>query len=500
MKINKLCAVSFFLLFLLSPLCSQEKEDSKIPLSSVKLKDQKSFWNIGICEMKDKGIAPAHYNILKTLPNLFYEKLLLCVSHRLTEKEQGSLLKTLFEEEIRSKQQELSRSQKELDKLFFSRNDVSNEKINKQKSIREIFLRIDELKLAKQRFSFYEIENEKKIKLLPEGGESSFFPSLNREPGDFMEENSLDMLIFGEVESIQGFFYYTIRLCSRYEKEPLLEIRNGGTLNDLPNLVSKELSSFIEKVLGRPWANVTIETWPMSATIRFNDGEKGVGILNRIYILPGRYKFRLDAPGYISEEIDLVLEANEEASHSIRMQKDVSNPMVIQTFPAQVDVYFSSEWKGKTPLLVEDAGVGEPFILRREGFSDYYGNMNDYERLSSTLINIEMNSSIYINDDLLKSKRADLYDSLTMMAVGVPLFLFGFSYDEKWKSFQSSQPPLPFIPSGRGGFSFDKKFFDIQRTRSGLNLLNQAGLSLFISSAINLIIDMVEYVELFDKM
>lgn len=501
MKHNKTIVLFLFLFIPLFSLKALEKEETaKLSLSSINLTDKKSSWDVGICEMKDKGILPAHYSILKTLPNLFYEKLLLCQYHQLKEEEQKAILDRFFEEAILTKQQELSKAQKEFDKLFFSREEISNAKADKQKSIREIFLRIEELKLAREKSFLYSIEAQKKVKLMPEKDESSFFPALTGSPKEFMEEKSLDMLISGEVEYIQGFFYYQIQLHSRYEKEPLLQIKNGGTLNDLPALVSKELSPFIEKILGRAWANVTIETWPMSATIRFNDGEKGVGILNRIYLLPGHYKVRLDAHGYISEEIDLVLEPNEEASHTIRMQKDLGKPIVIQTFPAQVDLYFSSEWKGKTPLLVEDAGVGEPFILRKENFSDFYGNMNDYENISSEIINIDLNSSIYINDTLLKSKRKDLYDSLTMMAVGVPFFLFGFSYDEKWKEFQGKLPSSPFVPSGKGGFTFDKKNFDVQRTLSGLTLLNQAGLSLFISSAINLIIDMVEYVELFDKM
>ncbi len=247
-------------------------------------------------------------------------------------------------------------------------------------------------------------------------------------------------------------------------------------------------------VLGRPWASLFLETFPLSATIAFNDGANGVGIINRIYIDPATYLVRLNAPGFIAEEVEVILQPNEEASFSLRMQTDIASPVVLQSFPSGADVYLSSEWKGKTPLLLENAGVSEPFVVRKDNFSDYYGSIEDIE---NSILNFELHSSRFVNEDLFELKRKDMYNSITMLVVGVPFFLFGFAYDEKWKAIQDTDFPAnnPIL-----GNRFQQSYFNISTTRNSLALLSQSGIAVFGIGIVNMFVDMIEYVAVYDKM
>lgn len=471
-----------------------------LELSSLSLSDPRATWNVGFCQFKAIEVAPHHTNLLKTIPNLIYQKLSNCSDHILTEKEKLFILENIFNEAIRSNQKQISNLQKEIDLLFFDRTQNESTKTSKQKSMRELFLKNDDLLKAMENLEFYKIEDKKKVEFVSASSEDFLFPSLIQTPTEFMQEKKLDMLVSGEVEEVEGYIYFTAAIYSCYSDEPLTKFTKGAASNEVQNIIEASCQQMIEALLGRSWASVTIETMPMSATIRFSDGERGVGIIERIFINPGFYKIRLDAPGFISEEIELSLSGYDELSYSFTMQKDVLNPIVVQTFPSGADLYLSSQWKGKTPLLVEDAGIGEPFIIRKEGFGDFYGNMSDYEKLVAPLVDFDLKSSLYLSENLLQAKRDDLYNSLTMMAVSVPFFLFGLSYDKKWDEFEStiSSNPLNYATSGKQ--RFDKKFFDVKGTRGGLAFINQTGLTLFVVSIINLFIDMVEYVQIYDKM
>lgn len=487
-------------LFFFSAISLFAQTNEGLALSSLSLSDPRAKWSVGFCQFQSIALSPSHSNLLKTIPNLIYQKLSNCKEHILTQEEKLFLLENIFDAAIRENQKQLSALQKEIDLLFFNRSDTVSTKTTKQKSIRELFLKIDELTKAKENIDLYTIEPIKQVEFISASGEDFLFPSLIQKPTEFMRDKKLDMFITGVVEEIEGYIYFTASLYSCYSDNPIVEFTSGALANEVQSIIEKSCQKMIEQLLGREWASVTVEAQPFSASIRFNDGERGVGIVERIYIKPGQYKIRLDAPGYISEEIELNLNMYDELSYSFTMQKDLINPIVVQTIPNNADFYLSSQWKGKTPLLIEDAGIGEPFILRKDGFSDYYGSMSDYEELTSPLISLDLKSSLYLSEELLRSKREDLYNSLTMMAVSVPFFLFGLSYDKKWEEFESSLSTNPLSYGTSGIMKFDKNFFDVKRTRSGLALINQAGLTLFVVSIVNLIIDMVEYVQIYDKM
>lgn len=496
--VKQLVFTSLFLLVFQNLIFSQLFEDEK----KVELTDDRESWKVGVTQFYDRGVTPELSYLLKSIPLVLYEKIKNCESHLLTQNEISFLSKKRIEKELLDKKVSLSGKQKELDELFFDRNATAEKKKAIQTQIRTLYLEIEKLRLFEATPDKVAVETEKSIELVIVSEESPLLINTAGSPAQIIMDNKLDMLVTGRVEQVEGLIYYRIELYNRHLAEPLIIRLNGAEYSKLDELIEEDSKEIVATVLGREWSNIIIETWPLTAVIRFSDGEKGVGIISRTYMEPGTYLVRLDAPGFISEEIEVILHYGEKLDYKLRMQKDLNYPVVLQSYPAGADIYLSSEWVGKTPMLVENGGFDEPFVIRKEGYTDFYGTLEEQEMV---LQNITLLSSDFMTASLLEQKRDDMYNSLTMMAIGVPFFLFGLGFNEKFEdtmaemtSKVSSTTTVDGVVTTSNNFS--KDYYDLSTSKAGMTLLNEIGFTLFASSIINLFIDMVQYVNVYDNM
>ena len=82
--------------------------------------------------------------------------------------------------------------------------------------------------------------------------------------------------------------------------------------------VSEHLKDLITVVVGYPWTDFTVSAMPVTASIRIGDDYSGSGVYRNNSMKPGTYIMTVEAPGYIGEEIEIVLNPKETRNNQDR--------------------------------------------------------------------------------------------------------------------------------------------------------------------------------------
>ena len=295
-----------------------------------------------------------------------------------------------------------------------------------------------------------------------------------------------DLLIFGQLEEMAGYIYYRVGAYSSILDRIVFEVEGGGSPDIIEGQIIEHLNDLITVVIGHEWADLTVAVLPITASIQIGEKYSGSGVFRNNSIEPGTYVMTVEAPGYIGEEVELVLNPKETKTLSVALIRNTVPPVVINNYPPGADGYLSSRWVGATPFLVENGGLNEPLMLKKDGYLDLVSALTPS---GNTNLDFVMKSTAFNRDEYLKQKRKDFYFNIAGLAISIPMTLLSSGYQTRF---------LNSIPDATEDNAVQRQ--QIIFGYKAMTMLFTVGIVLDAMMAAGLIIDMIDYIKVYDNM
>ena len=314
--------------------------------------------------------------------------------------------------------------------------------------------------------------------------EGRLLPAVDAESvAGLAEEEDLDLVLWGEVEEIEGYLAIDVVAFHRFleTNAPV-----GGTIArpeevglDAP-AVAREIAAAL---LGRPYASLEIVASVDEAAV-FVDGRLfGFGSVSAPFLRPGAHEVRVTADGYVPVERLVRLAADERVVESVELEAGIERVVRIRSSPPGADVYADSVWVGRTPL--DHRFPRDPTVvrLRREGHLE---SRFVVDTASPPVVNRALLPDSVDWSEELVSRRDAFYQALTWFVVSVPVTLL---LRGGYQSVRAAFPPL-----GSEMLSDEEL---VRLARRG-NILYWSSIGGFLVNGglfVNLLISIFDYVE-----
>lgn len=328
-------------------------------------------WIIGFTALEGVELLKGNQYLIHSIPQLLAEQLAMPLEHIYSDSEREEYQKSLLNAEISKLVNQLMNEKAAFDKLFFTNPGTSEYKnaydnyIDKTEEIKNkiSFLRtVDYSKIPFPEKSPVELYNSGEQDVLIDYPDFSVF--------EFARKNSIDLVISGEIEQIEGYFYikiYAVHTESGKEVFVFENALSSVTIYDfLPGLVN----DLIGIILGREWANLTIIPVPADSVVQINGEVKGIGSIQEKYISPGLVDVEVIHNGYKTVKESFLLNPFENAEIEMELKKKETKNLLLNSNPLGADVYLNSYWIGKTPIMIDLPYESQLLILQKEGYDD----------------------------------------------------------------------------------------------------------------------------------
>ncbi len=472
--------------FVFSAFCGNSFKDV------VELKDSFKSWNVIITSFAYENLSLENVYLAQTLPLKIASVLKGYDKHVLSVKEKLGYANIIINGEVLKVRQNIDKLNRDIHKLDLKDYELS---LEDKHSDEELSL-YKKLEKERKRFKLLSSYNpsdivfpvEKDIVYLESSSQfSKLFSPVSDMYGDFLKKNSADLLITGSLSEMAGYLYYRIEVFSRPLDRTILVLEGGGSPETLSSQIDGNIDDLISVVLGRKWCSVVVKTNPITANINIGDKYFGTGIYRNDNLLPGKYIVSVDAPGYLEEIIEIDVGFKENKEFEVVLVKDKAPAILINSFPSGADIYLSSLWVGKTPMLISNGGVEEPFLIRASGYADFVDVLNP----KVTNMDIVLNSMNFDFNSYIKDKREDFYVSLAglMFALPISILSYGF-YDYYQKDLVDKKNLVN---------SNNREFQRLTSTMYGINSVFVGSAILASSMVVALVIDMIDYVKVYDE-
>lgn len=488
MKHSPRLLVFVTLLTLTTPLLAKKKVDY---IETLSLKETRKEWSIGVAFFSTENISLENQYLASSIPLKIFTTLLEYENHLLSPEEKIKYGERIIQQTQENLSKEAAELQKSLDLLDFEgmKKSIENPRRTKEWDILQKWEELDQKNQFLKDFSVEEIQfdHQRTIKMIQEGeGQQLLRPVVANRQRQVAKDKDADLLIYGQMEELAGYIYYRIYGYNYILDKIVFDVEGGGTPENMEDQVAEQLKDLITVVVGHSWSNLVIDATPMTASIKIDDFASGTGVYRNNSIEPGRYTLMVEAPGYIGEEIELILKPKETKTLTVALIRNTAPPMVINTFPPNADLYISSLWVGATPFLVEKGGVEEPIMVKKKGYLDLVSVLNPQEGGHMDFV---LKSTAFNREDYLKQKRMDFYFNIAGLAVSIPMAILAGGYRDR---FLNSIPE----PTSTNAVQRQELIFGYK----AMNTIFSVSIVLNIMMATGLIVDMIDYIKVYDSM
>ncbi|MBN2653427.1 MAG: PEGA domain-containing protein [Spirochaetales bacterium] len=454
---------------------------------SFEFKDPSENWKIAILEAELVNVPQNLQHLAFLFPELVAEFLDEIDNHVLTDSEIIARQRFLYSQEFDKISKNISSKRKSLDEAFFKR---ERDEAAERKLASEIYSYNSQLRaLEKLDFRTISVFEALPIKLVyaEEKDRKLFSYNSNIETKvQFATRTESDYIIFPKIEYLSSVLYVSLDVYSKIEGKLIFSkttVGDIGNFSDIPQAFYKEL---VTLVAGRLWASVKITTTPITSSIYLNGEKRGAGVLRIPFLTPGKYVVTIENAGYFTDEMEISLEPYEYKEIDFVLKKVFSPPVLINTFPANADVFLSSKWVGKTPFVILSPGENEHFMIRKPGYLDYSGFIDSQLLAQQNFIFLNFLESS--STERLKKKREQFYTSLALLSLTLPVTLIS-------SGFSSNFPKL-----GSSSMYPDINYHDQYAAYYATQAIFISGIILNVIMGINMIVESVDYVRYADIM
>lgn len=447
--------------------------------------DTSSEFRIAVLEAELINVSQNLQHLSFLFTDLIHEFLSPIDEHVLTDAEIEAKQKFLYLQKHNDITKTISSKKKSLDSEFFKRQ--RNEATERNLEI-EIFNLKNEIRLL-DKYNYNEISVLKKLPIFfvyeNENDKKVFSYNSNIETKiQFADRTNADYILFPKIEQIGSILHLSIDLFSKIESKFIYSNTSAGNINDFNEISEAFYKSLVSLITGRLWTSLTISADPITSSIYLNNEKVGAGILSLPLLTPGVYEITIENPGYFTDIIEVNLEAHEHKDLNFILKKDFAPPVLINTFPANADVFLSSKWVGQTPFVILSPGEGEHFMLRKPGYLDYSGFIDSQVLAQKNFIFLNFIESA--STQRLKKKRDEFYSMIAMLSFSLPVTLIAGGFVDNFKDPNASFPNL----------TNREQYAAYYASQAAL----VSGIILNVVMGVNMIVESIDYVKYADIM
>jgi len=392
--------------------------------------DSRTTWIVGFATFDTVELPDEFAYLAASIPQLLLGDLQAVTTHSLSSRERQATARSVLDAAVADAGKKLSALVSQRDQLLFSTSDAV--------TIPTQYQAVDaQISVARRNLDFLQgltesvvpIAAQKPIRFWSGHQEGKLLPSPAQRPAALAGSDSLDTIVFGTVTYQAGLAYLDI-----YGYDRALDLVDyhksyagrPEELYDWVNFAADELAGYL---LGRDWANLTVQTAPVSAAIRFDGVLVGYGKASLKYVAPGDHVVSVAEAGYPSTDRTVKLQPSRSDSLTIPLGEPTGGTTRIDSIPDAADVYVGSLWAGRTPLSVPLPIQPEEVRISKKGYldSDFLLSPAGPVSISRTL----MSASIDWSKEI-QARRDRFYTHLGwfLLAVPLPVILNGLYQNE----------------------------------------------------------------------
>ena len=393
------------------------KPDLSVP------KDDGTKWVVGFTVLASDGLSMESRYLAYSLPLLLRDEVSGLTSHLYSDKEIDALRRLIVARQIATGEQTVTNVRKDRDALLFGDSPQTSD------ALKTMDLR---LKAAVARGDFLRALDASLISVLKEkpvtmksADESGKLLDAPKIPArQYCEAQSLDLLIGGSLQEVQGYLLLDLWAYSAARQEIVFSARDAARRDDLYAGAPEMGKGIAETILGRPWAMVRFAPNPPNSSLLVDGALVATGASPALYLVPGPHLIRIQAPGHAPVERSVVLESGAVAPVEDTLEKTVTGSISVGSVPEGADLYLDSIWIGKTPLVMGRPTGRSRGLLSLPGFYDLpFAVLPD----SPPAVSFVLQQDLGTRDALQKKAREDFYTSFGWFAISLALPVFSYA-------------------------------------------------------------------------
>ena len=387
--------------------------------------DTSDTWKVGVTELLGKNLSPENSYLSFSISQIILETVSQCETHRFSANESAAYRKKLIDDRKFEIKKEIDTLITSLDNTFFDPENKREEIVRLQKRLEQ---KKDELEFIESiYYEDFEVKEEKTVHIVTTEEEGGLFPYPVVSPEHTAERDSLQLLLYGVVEEIEGYLFLEIKAWNTNLEEEVFEYQDGFSKEKKKKKAKLVGEKLLEVVLGQEWAMLTVNTVPDSGDIYIDETFYAQGYIGNVLLLPGTYDLLVEAPGYFPYETAVSLQAGEKTSIEIPLEAKFMERIRVKSIPEDAAVYLDSVWVGSTPVSIMKPESAQQLILQKEGYRDAVLAL---EPDSEDVLTISLSPDVFEWEDYIEKKQDAFYLSFGLFALSVPIPVILYSLSE----------------------------------------------------------------------
>jgi hypothetical protein len=342
-----------------------------------------NFWSIGFASLRERRLSDENRYLVHAIPLLLREELSLLRDHRLADEEKEAYFRFKKDREAREKQSQVTELKSLLDDQAFRLGGAE-----KQEQRRESYLKNrDDLQaildtervggaLARGASAEDALAGDTSAESPPsdsrpivvkEEALGVLFEPPQHSPLEYARKKGIDLLIWGELEEIEGFLYLSLYAYHAVLGRLVFQHQDAGSREVLLATLPAVRGNLARTILGRDWANLSVSAEPPDALITINGSIHGTGRLEGRFLETGEATVEVHHPDYLDVEKTVRLEAYEEHNLHVALDMRESRRTTLLTRPTGADLYLDSIWIGRSPAQIVLPHAKKRLLIKKEG-------------------------------------------------------------------------------------------------------------------------------------
>ncbi len=418
-----LCLIAYTLFFISSPLFSAGKGET-VPA----VKDPEKDWILYIGPIQAEAADEDLEKIAEQFRIALHSSMKHLDYHHFNVDEKREYEKFLYDNALSQLRKELSKLYWEQDRLFLN---------GKEERLKSLEDKIGSIRRRIAESSYPVLPDKKAIAIREEKDRESFLSLLEKKgAGGF-----LDLSIRPSVNSyiVEGNLYLP------FFPNEHQSLRVRFKPEQIESAASELVSQMNKRLLGRPWASLTLPGQPLALTLY--EGKERLSPKECLRLFPGYYKFIVSAPGYYPESLELFLLPGENRMINVTMKEKPSLAWMISSKdPEGIDIYLDGEYMGRTPIQVETNTL--PGMVRGEQ-EHYLGQeliISD-KKAEAEAFSFQLLPDGYDREDLLHNDRKQFYNRFGLFLLSLPVTMVSYGNSIAYASAANTIPDEELIHS-----------------------------------------------------
>ncbi len=409
-----------------APAASTSQSGTVKPDLSVPV-DKKDKWVVGFCSFNAERLPADDQYLTYSVPLLLKNQLAGISTHVLSASERELIRKAAVTRELDAVDMAITGFFKERDALLFETPaPITTAAAAVDAKVAAAAARRDFLKsLDLNRIT---VADRKPLEIKAGTGVGNLLDAPQIPVSVLCARQGIDLLVGGMIREVEGYVLVDVWAYDAASGSNAFTYRDAALREEVYQSVPAAGRGLTGVFLGRPWSSISFAPDPPESSLFVDGKQVATGRTPTLYLAPGSRDVRVSAPGYKDLTETVTLEADQETSLAVTLEKEKTGTIVISSTPPGADVYVQSVWMGKTPLSLE-----KPFQRTRVDISEkgFYDQLFSVSEASPPELSFVMQPDTISRDELQKQARNEFYDSFAWFALSlpIPLFCYAFAID-----------------------------------------------------------------------